>query len=137
MSSSGGHESQCGTTPLSTWTEFWRLEACVLAFLAMVDEKSNTARQSDSEPSSAARAQATCAAGGVASTAGCVASTAGGGASTAALFLKEFVGETKWVHMDLAGPSFLDSPAEAHTPKGGTGYGVLTLLEYAKRKGEA
>ena len=60
-----------------------------------------------------------------------------GGASTAALFLKEFVGETKWVHMDLAGPSFLDSPAEAHTPKGGTGYGVLTLLEYAKRKGEA
>lgn len=57
-----------------------------------------------------------------------------GGASTAALFLKEFVGDTKWVHMDLAGPSFLDSPVEAHMGKGGSGYGVLTLLEYAARR---
>ena len=57
-----------------------------------------------------------------------------GGASTAALFLKEFVGDTKWVHMDLAGPSFLDSPVEAHMGKGGSGYGVLTLLEYANRR---
>ena len=59
-----------------------------------------------------------------------------GGASTAALFLKEFVEETRWVHMDLAGPSFLDNPAEAHMSKGGTGYGVLTLLEYALRRDE-
>ena len=57
-----------------------------------------------------------------------------GGASTAALFLKEFVGDTNWVHMDLAGPSFLDAPVEAHMCKGGSGYGVLTLLEYANRR---
>ena len=57
-----------------------------------------------------------------------------GGASTAALFLSEFVGDANWVHIDLAGPAFLDTPVEAHTCKGGSGYGVLTLLEYAARR---
>lgn len=51
-----------------------------------------------------------------------------GGAITAALFLSEFVGETTWAHMDIAGPSFADK-AEGHITKGGTGYAVLTLLE--------
>ena len=51
-----------------------------------------------------------------------------GGAITAALFLEEFVGKTPWLHVDIAGPSFLEKPHGVH-PKGGTGYGVLTLLE--------
>jgi leucyl aminopeptidase len=50
-----------------------------------------------------------------------------GGAITAALFLKEFVGDTPWVHVDIAGPAF----AEGKLPLGGgTGYGVMTLAEY-------
>lgn len=51
------------------------------------------------------------------------------GSITAALFLQEFVGEDiPWVHLDIAGPAFTDSPTELST-KGGTGYGVLTLIE--------
>lgn len=50
-----------------------------------------------------------------------------GGAITAALFLEEFAGETKWVHLDIAGPSFSEKP-DGHITKGGTGVGVTTLL---------
>lgn len=49
-----------------------------------------------------------------------------GGALTAGLFLKEFVGDIPWVHVDLAGPAFASAPWD-ETPKGGTGYGVRTL----------
>lgn len=55
-----------------------------------------------------------------------------GGAITAALFLKEFVKKVPWVHVDIAGPAFLDKPYQYH-PKGGTGFGVLTLLELFSR----
>jgi leucyl aminopeptidase len=52
-----------------------------------------------------------------------------GGMLTAALFLKEFVTEgTPWAHVDIAGPSFNEGSAWGYTPKGGTGYGVGTLL---------
>ncbi len=50
-----------------------------------------------------------------------------GGASTAAIFLREFVGETPWVHIDLAGPSMTKTAWEEHT-KGGTGFGLRTLV---------
>jgi leucyl aminopeptidase len=51
-----------------------------------------------------------------------------GGASIAALFLKEFVGEgIPWAHLDIAGPAFGDAET-AIEPKGGTGYGVRTLV---------
>jgi leucyl aminopeptidase len=51
-----------------------------------------------------------------------------GGALTAGLFLQEFVGDVPWVHLDIAGPAFLDE-ATTFGPKGSTGYGVRTLLE--------
>mgnify|MGYP001169155417 CR=1 FL=1 len=51
-----------------------------------------------------------------------------GGAITAALFLEEFVGERTWAHLDIAGPAFADK-AEGHIPAGGTGFGVLTLVQ--------
>jgi leucyl aminopeptidase len=54
-----------------------------------------------------------------------------GGSITAALFLKEFVGSTAWIHVDIAGPAFLEKAHGFH-PKGGTGYGVLTLMELLK-----
>jgi leucyl aminopeptidase len=52
-----------------------------------------------------------------------------GGALTAGLFLKEFVGETPWVHVDIAGPASADKEA-GHVAKGGTGFGVATIVEY-------
>lgn len=52
-----------------------------------------------------------------------------GGSITAALFLREFIGETKnWVHCDIAGPAMADR-AFRWDPKGGTGHGVLTFLK--------
>jgi leucyl aminopeptidase len=50
-----------------------------------------------------------------------------GGAITAALFLREFVADTPWIHVDIAGPSMSNKPYGIH-PKGGTGHGVLTYL---------
>jgi leucyl aminopeptidase len=50
-----------------------------------------------------------------------------GGAISAALFLREFVGDTPWIHVDIAGPSMANKPYGIH-PKGGTGHGVLTYL---------
>ncbi len=54
-----------------------------------------------------------------------------GGAINAALFLKEFVGDTPWVHLDIAGPS--TSPKErGYFNKGATGVGVRTLVEFVR-----
>jgi leucyl aminopeptidase len=52
-----------------------------------------------------------------------------GGALTAGLFLKEFAGDTPWVHVDIAGPASADKP-DGHVGKGGTGFGVSTIVEY-------
>jgi leucyl aminopeptidase len=52
-----------------------------------------------------------------------------GGAITAALFLSEFIGKSKWAHLDIAGPSFQDRPHGVH-PKGGTGFGVMTAVGF-------
>lgn len=57
-----------------------------------------------------------------------------GGSITAALFLEEFVDEKPWVHIDIAGPAFAEHNFELG-PKGGTGYGVATLIELVKKKG--
>lgn len=57
-----------------------------------------------------------------------------GGAINAAVFLKEFVGATPWVHLDIAGPS--QSPKErGYASKGATGFGVRTLVELVRRLG--
>jgi leucyl aminopeptidase len=54
---------------------------------------------------------------------------ASGGAITAALILQEFVGDTPWAHLDIAGPAFSESDTVL-CPKGGTGFGVRTLLKF-------
>ena len=56
-----------------------------------------------------------------------------GGSITAALFLREFVGDTPWVHMDIAGPAFAEKTPVVPGPKGGTGFGVRTLMEWVKK----
>ena len=51
------------------------------------------------------------------------------GMLTAGLFLQEFVGEgIPWAHVDIAGPAFNSKGPKGQTPKGGTGFGVGTLL---------
>ncbi len=55
-----------------------------------------------------------------------------GGAITAALFLREFVGKTRWMHLDIAGPAFLERAHET-SPKGGTGFGVLTAVRFLEQ----
>jgi leucyl aminopeptidase len=52
-----------------------------------------------------------------------------GGAIIAALILQEFVEEIPWVHLDIAGPAYTDRDI-ATCPKGGTGFGVRTLLRF-------
>lgn len=53
-----------------------------------------------------------------------------GGAITAALFLKQFVKETPWAHLDVAGPVWTDKESGYNNP-GGTGYPVRTLVNWA------
>ncbi|MGA9365261.1 MAG: leucyl aminopeptidase [Bacteroidota bacterium] len=54
-----------------------------------------------------------------------------GGAITAALFLKKFVRDYRWVHLDIAGTAILEEPLE-YAPKGGSGVGVRLLVEFLK-----
>jgi leucyl aminopeptidase len=58
-----------------------------------------------------------------------------GGTITAALFLKEFVGDAKWMHLDIAGPAFLERAHGRH-PKGGTGFGVATGVRFLRSLAE-
>ena len=55
-----------------------------------------------------------------------------GGSITAALFLREFVGERAWIHVDIAGPALGDR-ATAFYRQGGTGHGVLTFLQFVEQ----
>ncbi|MEM7436384.1 MAG: leucyl aminopeptidase, partial [Myxococcota bacterium] len=52
-----------------------------------------------------------------------------GGSITAALFLEEFTEEMKWMHLDIAGPAFLER-SHGRMPKGGTGFGVATGVRF-------
>ena len=54
-----------------------------------------------------------------------------GGAITAAMFLKEFVGETPWIHLDIAGTSWMDD-ARPYIAKGPTGMAVRTIAEWVR-----
>lgn len=52
------------------------------------------------------------------------------GSSAGGMFLKEFVdAKRSWAHLDIAGPAWT-SVDVAEVPKGGTGFGVRTLLYY-------
>lgn len=52
-----------------------------------------------------------------------------GGSITAALFLKQFVKDTPWMHLDVAGPVWSDSP-DGINNKGATGFPVRTLVNW-------
>lgn len=54
------------------------------------------------------------------------------GTITASFFLKHFVGETPWVHLDIASVAF-DVPDTGYSGTGATGAGVRLLIELALR----
>lgn len=63
-----------------------------------------------------------------------VGSGRGAGSITAAQFLKRFIGETKWAHLDIAGVAW-KGKGDAMAHKGATGFG-LRLLDQLVRKFE-
>ena len=52
-----------------------------------------------------------------------------GGSITAALFLKQFVKDTPWAHIDVAGTVWADKES-GYNSAGATGYGVRTLVSW-------
>ena len=48
--------------------------------------------------------------------------------SSAGVFLKEFVGDTPWVHLDIAGMAWTRE-GKPYVPKGSTGWGIRLLVE--------
>ena len=51
------------------------------------------------------------------------------GAITAAMFLKKFIGEYKWVHLDIAGTAILEESLD-YIPRGGSGVGVRLFTDF-------
>jgi leucyl aminopeptidase len=56
----------------------------------------------------------------------------GAGSITAAQFLKRFVNDVKWAHLDIAGVSWADKDADLH-PAGATGFGLRLLNDFIRR----
>ncbi len=54
-----------------------------------------------------------------------------GGAVTAAMFLKEFVEDTPWIHLDIAGTAWMEDN-KAWIAKGPSGIAVRSLVEYVR-----
>jgi leucyl aminopeptidase len=54
-----------------------------------------------------------------------------GGTLYAAAFLREFIGDNRWAHLDIAGPAFNDKAPYGYISAGGTGMSVATLVELA------
>jgi leucyl aminopeptidase len=63
-----------------------------------------------------------------------VGSGKGGGAIVAAMFIKEFTGDTPWIHLDIAGTAWQDD-VKPWNAKGATGVGVRTLVDLAMKFG--
>jgi len=55
------------------------------------------------------------------------------GASKAGWFLKQFVGQAPWAHLDIAGTAWSDK-ARPYCPKGATGVGVRLLVDYLSNR---
>ncbi|MBS1816012.1 MAG: leucyl aminopeptidase [Acidobacteria bacterium] len=59
-----------------------------------------------------------------------------GGAITAAMFLKEFVGDTPWVHLDIAGQAWVEDN-RSYIGKGPSGVAVRTIVEWVNELARA
>jgi leucyl aminopeptidase len=56
------------------------------------------------------------------------------GAVTAAMFLKEFAGDTPWIHLDIAGCAW-NEEVKPWLPKGPTGIAVRSIVEWVRGYG--
>jgi leucyl aminopeptidase len=56
----------------------------------------------------------------------------GGGSSAAAAFLQQFVGDTEWSHLDIAGTAWGQGARDYTGGSGGTGVGARLLVEYLR-----
>lgn len=56
------------------------------------------------------------------------------GMLSAGMFLKQFVGDATWVHLDIARPAFHEGTAYGYTVPGATGSAVRTLFEFLERR---
>lgn len=54
------------------------------------------------------------------------------GASKGAAFIKEFVGKTKWAHIDIASPAFTTDPKK-YEQKGATAFGLRVLVRFLEK----
>lgn len=54
-----------------------------------------------------------------------------GGAITAALYLKEFVGDSNWIHVDMMGYNTTSSPGR---PEGGEAMGMRALFDFLRER---
>ncbi|MBN2038385.1 MAG: leucyl aminopeptidase family protein [Chitinispirillaceae bacterium] len=52
------------------------------------------------------------------------------GSITGAAFIQEFIGDTPWAHLDIAGTGWNDGGARGEVPQYGTGFGVRLLVDY-------
>lgn len=57
-----------------------------------------------------------------------------GGTITAGLFIGKFVQDKPWIHLDIAGTSWMDTPLFEHQISGGEGTSVDTLYYFCKNK---
>jgi leucyl aminopeptidase len=58
-----------------------------------------------------------------------------GGAITAGLFLREFVGDIPWAHLDVAGTAFVEQGTD-YWPRGATGSPTRTILRFIEQQAE-
>ncbi|MBN1129039.1 MAG: leucyl aminopeptidase family protein, partial [Chitinispirillaceae bacterium] len=56
------------------------------------------------------------------------------GSITGAAFIQEFVGETPWAHIDIAGTAWNEGGARGEVPQYGTGFGVRLLVDFLTAK---
>jgi leucyl aminopeptidase len=49
---------------------------------------------------------------------------------TGAVFIKEFVGDTSWAHLDIAGTAFNEDGENGEIVQGATGFGIRLLVDY-------
>jgi leucyl aminopeptidase len=57
--------------------------------------------------------------------------TRAAGAIIGAVFLRKFVEKIPWVHLDIAGPAFIEKE-KPYIPKGGTGVGIRLVVQFLR-----
>lgn len=58
------------------------------------------------------------------------------GSIAAGLFIREFVEDKPWIHLDIAGTAWVDSPVFEYQAKGATGAGVTSIYHLCQKEEE-